>query len=87
LFLFSISSDLWPQEVNALETQLEQLRVRRHTLFKRCKLEDVAVPLLKGSLDSVVEETAVSASATGSGAATGVSTVEVDTLNTEVHCL
>eukprot|EP00048_Salpingoeca_helianthica_P017482 m.237445 g.237445 ORF g.237445 m.237445 type:complete len:1238 (+) comp21141_c0_seq1:100-3813(+) len=72
------------KEVNALETQLEQLRVRRHTLFKRCKLEDIAVPLLKGSLDSIVEETAASVSGAGSGATTGVSTVEVDTLNTEV---
>lgn len=67
------------KEVNALETQLEQLRARRHTLFKQCKLEDIALPLLRGTLDVAVDE---AASASTSGA--GMSSIEVDTLNTDV---
>ena len=35
------------------ETQLKQLRSRRHDFLKKCKVEEIELPLSKGSLDDI----------------------------------
>ena len=70
-----------------METQLDQLRARRHALFKQCKLEDVSLPLLRGSLDVAVEEAGPSASGTATVSGADLSSLDADTLNTEVRAV
>ena len=35
------------------ESQLEQLRSKRHDFLKKCKVEEIELPLVSGSLDSL----------------------------------
>jgi structural maintenance of chromosome 1 len=41
------------KEVAALNDSIEKLASERLTIYKRCKLEEIDLPLKKGSLDSV----------------------------------
>lgn len=43
------------KHVTALETQLEQLRSRRHNILQRCKVEEIKLPRLEKSEESTME--------------------------------
>ncbi|XP_061107767.1 structural maintenance of chromosomes protein 1B [Conger conger] len=43
------------KEVISLETALEQKRMERHNLLLGCKIQDLAITLLSGSLDQITE--------------------------------
>lgn len=41
------------KEVTAIETKLEQKRSDRHNLLQACKMQDIRLPLLSGTLDDM----------------------------------
>lgn len=41
------------KEVTAIETKLEQKRSDRHNLLQACKMQDIRLPLLSGTLDDI----------------------------------
>ncbi|XP_054718962.1 structural maintenance of chromosomes protein 1A-like [Uloborus diversus] len=41
------------KQVTSLETKLEQKKADRHSLFQTCKLEDIKIPMKKGSMDDI----------------------------------
>ena len=48
------------KQITATETKLEQKRADRHSLLKGCKMEDIKVPMKRGTMDDISEETDVS---------------------------
>ncbi|XP_069501341.1 structural maintenance of chromosomes protein 1A [Ambystoma mexicanum] len=44
------------KEVTAIETKLEQKRSDRHNLLQACKMQDIKLPLSKGSMDDISQE-------------------------------
>lgn len=61
------------------ETQLDQLRSKRHDFLKRCKIDEIELPLASGSLDNLAEEEDINDAASG----TAASSVAVDSMDTE----
>ncbi|XP_072027504.1 structural maintenance of chromosomes protein 1A-like [Amphiura filiformis] len=45
------------KQITATETKLEQKRADRHSLLKGCKMEDIKVPMKRGTMDDISEET------------------------------
>lgn len=43
------------KEATAIESSLEEKRLRRHNLLLECKVEDLKLQLLSGSLDDISE--------------------------------
>lgn len=43
------------REATALETSLEEMRLRGHNLLLECKVQDLKIKLLSGSLDDISE--------------------------------
>lgn len=41
------------KEVTAIETKLEQKKSDRHNLLQACKMQDIRLPLLSGTLDDM----------------------------------
>ena len=48
------------KQITSTETKLEQKRADRHSLLKGCKMEDIKVPMKRGTMDDISEETDVS---------------------------
>lgn len=46
------------KEVTAIETKLEQKRSDRHNLLQACKMQDIKLPLSKGTMDDISQEEA-----------------------------
>eukprot|EP00040_Diaphanoeca_grandis_P035198 m.220674 g.220674 ORF g.220674 m.220674 type:complete len:1237 (-) comp33325_c2_seq1:161-3871(-) len=67
------------KEHTRCETQLDQLRSKRHDFLKKCKVEEIELPLLAGSLDEIVSETVADESESMSV----VSSVAIDSLDTQ----
>lgn len=44
------------KEVTAIETKLEQKRSDRHNLLQACKMQDIRLPLARGSMDDISQE-------------------------------
>ncbi|XP_015706397.1 structural maintenance of chromosomes protein 1A-like, partial [Coturnix japonica] len=44
------------KEVTAIETKLEQKRSDRHNLLQACKMQDIKLPLSKGTMDDISQE-------------------------------
>ncbi|KAF5912299.1 hypothetical protein HPG69_008930 [Diceros bicornis minor] len=44
------------KEVTAIETKLEQKRSNRHNLLQACKMQDIKLPLSKGTMDDISQE-------------------------------
>uniref|UniRef100_A0A803SRM9 Structural maintenance of chromosomes protein n=1 Tax=Anolis carolinensis TaxID=28377 RepID=A0A803SRM9_ANOCA len=44
------------KEVTAIETKLEQKRSDRHNLLQACKMQDIKLPLAKGTMDDISQE-------------------------------
>lgn len=45
--------DQTQREITRCETQADQLRTKRHEKLKKCKVDEIEIPLLRGSLDSI----------------------------------
>ncbi|XP_078596279.1 structural maintenance of chromosomes protein 1A-like [Branchiostoma floridae x Branchiostoma japonicum] len=50
------------KQVTALETKLEQKRADRHSLLKSCKMDDIKLPMKKGSMEDITEAGEISGS-------------------------
>lgn len=44
------------KQVTALETKIEQKRADRHSLLKTCKMDDINIPMLQGTMDDIEQE-------------------------------
>lgn len=44
------------KEVTAIETKLEQKRSDRHNLLQACKMQDIKLPLCKGTMEDISQE-------------------------------
>ncbi|XP_061034127.1 structural maintenance of chromosomes protein 1A-like [Eubalaena glacialis] len=44
------------KEMTAIETKLEQKRSDRHNLLQACKMQDIKLPLSKGTMDDISQE-------------------------------
>ncbi|KRX90380.1 Structural maintenance of chromosomes protein 1A [Trichinella pseudospiralis] len=66
------------KQTSAMETLLEQKRSERHSLLQTCKLENISLPIIRGSLD-ILSTTALSQS--GDTAASVVSDDSATTLS------
>ena len=44
------------KQITAGETKLEQKRADRHSLLKTCKMEDIKLPMKRGTMDDITEE-------------------------------
>ena len=45
----------WQKEVVILQSSLEQSRLEKHNLLLDCKVQDIEIVLLLGSLDDIIE--------------------------------
>ncbi len=54
------------KQISSLEGKLESRRSERHSILKQCKMEDVAVPLLEGSLEEIAQDSSGQESADSS---------------------
>lgn len=45
----------WQKEVVIIQTSLEQKRLEKHNLLLDCKVQDIEIILLLGSLDDIIE--------------------------------
>ncbi|XP_063405474.1 structural maintenance of chromosomes protein 1A-like [Mytilus trossulus] len=44
------------KQISSVETKLEQKRAERHSLLKACKIDDIKLPLSKGTMDDISRE-------------------------------
>lgn len=59
------------KEVTAIETKLEQKRSDRHNLLQACKMQDIKLPLSKGTMDDISQEEVGTGRRAGGGLGTG----------------
>ncbi|XP_043357443.1 structural maintenance of chromosomes protein 1A isoform X3 [Dermochelys coriacea] len=59
------------KEVTAIETKLEQKRSDRHNLLQACKMQDIKLPLSKGTMDDISQEEVGEGRGTGHDAGGG----------------
>ncbi len=55
MFVWYFNSGIQKQ-ITAMETKLEQKRADRHSLLKTCKMEDIKLPMKRGTMDDITEE-------------------------------
>lgn len=53
------------KEMSQLETELEKVHAERVAIFRKCKLEDIELPLVRGSMDDVIMEDNLGSSSLG----------------------
>ncbi|CAH1783210.1 unnamed protein product [Owenia fusiformis] len=44
------------KQITALETKLEQKKADRHSLLKSCKMEDIKLPMTRGTMEDISQE-------------------------------
>ncbi|KAI8886812.1 hypothetical protein K501DRAFT_243409 [Backusella circina FSU 941] len=52
--------DAFMKEVTKVETEIEKVRAERISIFRKCKLEGIELPLLRGSMEDILVEDAQS---------------------------
>jgi structural maintenance of chromosome 1 len=65
------------KQINAMETELDQKKADRHSLLKTCKMEEIEIPMVRGSMDDIGDEEGGSVGVSQS-AETGSSTAMMD---------
>uniref|UniRef100_A0A452UY50 Structural maintenance of chromosomes protein 1A n=1 Tax=Ursus maritimus TaxID=29073 RepID=A0A452UY50_URSMA len=66
------------KEVTAIETKLEQKRSDRHNLLQACKMQDIKLPLSKGTMDDISQEEVMSGSQRTSSIYAREALIEID---------
>lgn len=80
----SKAMDKVQREATRYETQVEQLRAKRHEFLKKCKVEEIELPLVSGSLDTITST--APGDDTESQAASSVAVDSMETENAkEIH--
>lgn len=54
------------KQVSSFETKLEQKRADRHSLLKTCKMDDIDLPMTKGTMEDITQENELSSQPDGS---------------------
>nr|CAD7452147.1 unnamed protein product [Timema tahoe] len=44
------------KQVTALESKIEQRRADRHSILKQCKMEDIGIPMQRGNMEDIAQE-------------------------------
>ncbi|XP_069688454.1 structural maintenance of chromosomes protein 1A [Periplaneta americana] len=66
------------KQVAALEAKIEQKRGDRHAILKQCKMEDIAIPMQRGNMEDIAQETSgMDASEASSIETTSTSTQQI----------
>jgi structural maintenance of chromosome 1 len=65
------------KQITAMETELDQKKADRHSLLKTCKMEEIDIPMVRGSMDDIGDEEGASVG-TSQSAETGSSTAMMD---------
>ncbi|PSN35220.1 Structural maintenance of chromosomes protein 1A [Blattella germanica] len=66
------------KQVAALEGKIEQKRADRHAILKQCKMEDIAIPMQRGNMEDIAQETsAMDGSENSSAETTSTSTQQI----------
>ncbi|XP_043916489.1 structural maintenance of chromosomes protein 1A [Protopterus annectens] len=68
------------KEVTAIETKLEQKKSDRHNLLQACKMQDIKLPLSKGSMDDISQEEGSQAEESASSSQRSSTTYEREAL-------
>ncbi|XP_063237395.1 structural maintenance of chromosomes protein 1A isoform X2 [Bacillus rossius redtenbacheri] len=57
----SIAKDIQAvqKQQTALESKIEQRRADRHSILKQCKMEDIAIPMQRGNMEDIAQESSV----------------------------
>lgn len=70
------------KKINAIETEADQKRADRHSLLKACKMENIQIPMVRGSMDDVGDiEESVSSQSSEIGSSTAM--MDVDSMSTQ----
>ncbi|XP_070559327.1 structural maintenance of chromosomes protein 1A-like [Ptychodera flava] len=60
------------KQITATETKLEQKRADRHSLLKACKMDDIRLPMKRGTMDDITQEAESSSQVEPSDSVTGM---------------
>lgn len=50
------------KQVTALESKIEQKKADRHAILMQCKMEDIAIPMQRGNMEDIAQESSVAES-------------------------
>lgn len=50
------------KQVSNLETKLEMRKAERHSILKHCKMEDIAIPMMRGNMEDIAQEASMESS-------------------------
>ncbi|XP_046433115.1 structural maintenance of chromosomes protein 1A [Neodiprion pinetum] len=53
------------KQLNSIESKIEQRKADRHAILMQCKMEDIAIPMLRGNMEDITQESTVAGSETG----------------------
>ncbi|XP_012263621.1 structural maintenance of chromosomes protein 1A [Athalia rosae] len=52
------------KQLNTVEAKIEQRKADRHAILMQCKMEDVAIPMLRGNMEDIAQESSTISSET-----------------------
>ncbi|KAI8089897.1 RecF/RecN/SMC [Halteromyces radiatus] len=71
--------DAYLKEMAQMESKIEKIRAERAAIFRKCKLEDIRLPLISGSMDDVLMDDAnVVASDASTSSSMDTSSMDID---------
>ncbi|XP_012276752.1 structural maintenance of chromosomes protein 1A [Orussus abietinus] len=50
------------KQLNVIESKIEQRKAERHAILMNCKMEDIAIPMLRGNMEDIAGEATITAS-------------------------
>ncbi|KAL7300693.1 hypothetical protein TKK_0006673 [Trichogramma kaykai] len=45
------------KQLNSIENKIEQRKSERHTILMNCKMEDIAIPMIRGNMEDIASDT------------------------------
>ncbi|XP_011314673.1 structural maintenance of chromosomes protein 1A [Fopius arisanus] len=45
------------KQLNSIETKIEQRKAERHNILMQCKIEDIAIPMIRGNMEDIAGDT------------------------------
>ncbi|CAO3595495.1 unnamed protein product [Absidia cylindrospora] len=70
--------DAYLKEMTMVETSIEKIRAERIAIFRKCKLEDIYLPLISGTMDDVLIDDSAMSSILGDAPSPSSSSMDVD---------
>lgn len=53
------------KQLNVIESKIEQRKADRHAILMQCKMEDIAIPMLRGNMEDIAQESTIASDTTG----------------------